>query len=104
MPDARAAQKARYENERNQPLATFAATLKGLRTEQGYPTQEALTKDANLHLAYIGRLENGQCEPGLLTLMILSDTLRCLGYRPGRRNSTRPEFQELDAAVEEEQH
>jgi transcriptional regulator with XRE-family HTH domain len=73
--DARTAKKARYSAERAQALTTFGATLKALRKERGFKTQEALADAAGFHLTYIGLLERGQREPGLLSAVILADTL-----------------------------
>jgi transcriptional regulator with XRE-family HTH domain len=73
--DVRAAKKARYSAERKQALSTFGATLKALRIERGFKTQEALANAAGFHLTYIGLLERGQREPGLLSAVILADTL-----------------------------
>jgi transcriptional regulator with XRE-family HTH domain len=73
--DVREAKKARYSAERAQALAKFGATLKALRKERGFRTQEALADAAGFHLTYIGLLERGQREPGLLSAVILADTL-----------------------------
>ena len=63
-----------YTAERAKLLEQFAAGLRELR-QAGYPSQEALADAASLHRTQIGSLEQGKREPGLLTLLILADTL-----------------------------
>jgi transcriptional regulator with XRE-family HTH domain len=63
-----------YEVERAGLLRSFAANLRELRTQAGY-SQETLAQTARLHRTQVGHLEQGKREPGLLTLLILADTL-----------------------------
>ncbi len=63
-----------YVVERTQVLGTFGAQLRRLRAQRGL-SQEGLAEVADLHRNEIGVLERGQCEPHLMTLLILTDTL-----------------------------
>jgi XRE family transcriptional regulator, regulator of sulfur utilization len=63
-----------YMLERTEVLRTFGAQLRGLR-EQRSLAQEGLAEVANLHRNEIGVLERGQCEPRLMTLLILGEAL-----------------------------
>ena len=62
-----------YKIERHQVLRKFGLNLAQLR-ELG-TSQEAVAKKATLHRTEIGDLERGETEPGLLTLLILADSL-----------------------------
>jgi transcriptional regulator with XRE-family HTH domain len=63
-----------YTAERARLLAVFGGNLRGLRERRGI-AQERLADLANVHRNEIGVLERGQCEPGLLMLLILVDAL-----------------------------
>jgi transcriptional regulator with XRE-family HTH domain len=63
-----------YGVERARVLARFGAQLRGLRERRNL-AQEGLAEVANLHRNEIGVLERGQCEPHLMTLLILADAL-----------------------------
>jgi transcriptional regulator with XRE-family HTH domain len=63
-----------YTAERAELLEQFAASLRELR-KSNYASQEALADAATLHRTQIGSLEQGKREPGLLTLLILANTL-----------------------------
>ncbi len=63
-----------YTAERGRLLRAFGETLRGLRERQNL-TQEGLAEVASVHRNEVGILERGQCEPGLLTLLILADAL-----------------------------
>jgi transcriptional regulator with XRE-family HTH domain len=68
-----------YEAERAQILEEFGGKVRALRekkaTELGLPYygQDRLADDAVLHRTEIGKIERGETEPGLLTLMCLAD-------------------------------
>jgi transcriptional regulator with XRE-family HTH domain len=64
-----------YQAERSQFLLAFGGKLRAEREHRNL-SQEALAHCASLHRNEIGVLERGQCEPGILTLLILADTLR----------------------------
>jgi DNA-binding XRE family transcriptional regulator len=64
---------ARYQAERTPILKAFGVKLAQHRPEK--ESQEALGRRATLHRNEIGYLERGRREPGLLTLLILADTL-----------------------------
>jgi transcriptional regulator with XRE-family HTH domain len=68
--DADAAQRARFNAERSRILRAFGATLRELRGPER--TQENIADLANMHPTYIGKLERGEQEPGLLALAILA--------------------------------
>lgn len=62
-----------YQAERKEILEKFGlelAKLRGPRT-----SQKALGDRARLHRNQIGFMERGEREPGLLTLLILAETL-----------------------------
>ncbi len=63
-----------YTAERALVLSVFGGQLRGLR-EQRNLAQERLAEVANVHRNEIGILERGQCEPGLLVLLIVADAL-----------------------------
>ena len=63
-----------YAVERARVLRTFGAQLRGLRERRNL-TQEGFAQAANLHRNEIGVLERGQCEPHLMTLLILADAM-----------------------------
>ena len=63
-----------YAVERARVLKTFGEQLRGQRKQRNL-AQEGLAEVANVHRNEIGILERGQCEPGLLTLLVLADTL-----------------------------
>lgn len=65
---------AAYTVERALLLKAFGENLRGLRTRRSL-AQEGLAEVASLHRNEIGVLERGQGEPGLLTLLILADSL-----------------------------
>ncbi len=64
-----------YRAERSGLLLAFGRKLRAEREHRNL-SQEALAHIASLHRNEIGVLERGQCEPHLLTLLILADTLR----------------------------
>jgi transcriptional regulator with XRE-family HTH domain len=68
------AERDAYTVERARVLARFGVQLRGLRERRNL-AQEGLAEVANLHRNEIGVLERGQCEPGLLTLLALANTL-----------------------------
>jgi transcriptional regulator with XRE-family HTH domain len=61
-----------------EPQQAFAANLRRVRLRQGL-TQEALGASSDLHPTEISRLEQGQREPRLSTMVRLA---RALGVRP----------------------
>jgi transcriptional regulator with XRE-family HTH domain len=63
-----------YTAERARILSVFGGQLRGLR-EQRSLAQERLAAVANVHRKEIGVLERGQCEPGVLTLLIVANAL-----------------------------
>ena len=63
-----------YTAERARVLSVFGGQLRGLR-EQRSLAQERLAAVANVHRNEIGVLERGQCEPGVLTLLIVANSL-----------------------------
>jgi|HubBroStandDraft_6_1064221.scaffolds.fasta_scaffold136316_3 transcriptional regulator with XRE-family HTH domain len=65
---------AAYTVERARLLLGFGENLRTLRKQRSL-AQEALAEVASLHRNEIGVLERGQGSPGLLTLLILTDTL-----------------------------
>lgn len=62
---------ATYTEERAAILREFGAKVARLRAECG--SQEAFAHTVRLHRNAIGIVERGECEPGLLTLLILAD-------------------------------
>jgi transcriptional regulator with XRE-family HTH domain len=63
-----------YTAERARVLYALGENVRGLRKHRGL-AQERLAEDASLHRNEIGIVERGECEPGLLVLLILADTL-----------------------------
>jgi transcriptional regulator with XRE-family HTH domain len=63
-----------YKTERALLLLTFGENVRGLRKRRGL-AQEGLAEVADLHRNEIGVVERGECEPGLLVLLVLADTL-----------------------------
>ncbi len=63
-----------YTVERARLLKAFGEQLRGLRERRNL-AQEGFAEIANVHRNEIGVLERGQCEPGLLTLLILADAV-----------------------------
>jgi transcriptional regulator with XRE-family HTH domain len=63
-----------YESERAETLKRFGANLRELR-ETRFPSQEAFAQATNLSRSHLYRLETGQREPELATLLILAGTL-----------------------------
>lgn len=67
--------KDAYTTERARLLHAFGENLRGLRERKNL-TQEGLAEATGVHRNEIGILERGQCEPGLLTLLVLADALK----------------------------
>ena len=68
--------KEAYQAERAEFLRAFAGNVRRLRAEHEPPlTQAALHDVATLHRTGVGRIEAGNDEPRLLTLLILADAL-----------------------------
>jgi transcriptional regulator with XRE-family HTH domain len=63
-----------YTVERAWVLQAFGENVRGLRKSRGL-AQEGLAEVANVHRNEIGIVERGECEPGLLVLLVLADTL-----------------------------
>jgi transcriptional regulator with XRE-family HTH domain len=63
-----------YTVERARLLLALGENVRGLRKRRGL-AQERLAEIASLHRNEIGVIERGQCEPGLLVLLVLADTL-----------------------------
>jgi transcriptional regulator with XRE-family HTH domain len=63
-----------YTVERARVLYALGENVRGLRKRRGL-AQEGLAEVASVHRNEIGILERGQCEPGLLVLLILADAL-----------------------------
>ncbi|HEX4466170.1 MAG TPA: helix-turn-helix transcriptional regulator [Solirubrobacteraceae bacterium] len=63
-----------YRAERHALLKEFGARLRELRLRT-YSSQEGFADAARLHRTEIGYLEQGRREPGLMTLLVLADTL-----------------------------
>jgi transcriptional regulator with XRE-family HTH domain len=74
------------------PQERFGANLRRTRREAGL-TQEALTESTGVHMTEISRLENGQKDPQLTTIVRLATGLgipagELLAGLGGRRAST----------------
>lgn len=65
---------ATYTIERARILNMLGENLRGLRVRRNL-AQERLAEVANVHRNEIGVLERGQCEPGVLTLLIVTNAL-----------------------------
>jgi transcriptional regulator with XRE-family HTH domain len=61
------------------PLRVFGATVRKLREEQGL-SQEAFADLCGLHRTYIGGIERGERNIGLLNLLRIA---KALGVEPG---------------------
>jgi transcriptional regulator with XRE-family HTH domain len=72
--DTDEARQARFDAERDRILRALGVNLRELRGPDR--TQEGVADQANLHPTYIGNLERGEREPGLLALLILADAFR----------------------------
>jgi transcriptional regulator with XRE-family HTH domain len=68
-----------YQAERAEILKKFGLDL-ARRRDPATTSQEAFGEKADLHRNHIGFIERGKREPGLLTLLILADTLN---IKPG---------------------
>jgi transcriptional regulator with XRE-family HTH domain len=64
---------ATYTEERAAILRDFGIKVARLRAERGSQEAFAHTDRVRLHRNAIGIIERGECEPGLLTLLILAD-------------------------------
>jgi transcriptional regulator with XRE-family HTH domain len=65
---------AEFMAERDAYLKGFAENIRRVRNERGF-SQTDLYKDADLHRTQVGRMENAEVEPRLMTLVIIADTL-----------------------------
>jgi transcriptional regulator with XRE-family HTH domain len=65
---------AEFMAERDAYLKGFADNIRRLRAEHGL-SQTDLYQEADLHRTQIGRVENADVEPRLMTLVIIADTL-----------------------------
>jgi transcriptional regulator with XRE-family HTH domain len=63
-----------YMAERTAYLGGFAQNIRRLRNDKGW-SQTNLYNAADLHRTGLGRIEGGQYEPRLLTIVILADAL-----------------------------
>jgi transcriptional regulator with XRE-family HTH domain len=68
-----AAKQERFDAERTRLLKQFGGRLLELRGEER--TQEDVAALTKLHPTFIGKLERGEQEPGLLTIRIIADAL-----------------------------
>jgi XRE family transcriptional regulator, regulator of sulfur utilization len=57
------------------PLDTFAANLRRLRTQRGL-SQERLAHAANLNMTHVAKIERSEREPGVRTISKLAIALR----------------------------
>ncbi len=64
---------ATYTEERAAILRDFGVKVARLRAERGSQEAFAHADKVRLHRNAIGIVERGECEPGLLTLLILAD-------------------------------
>jgi transcriptional regulator with XRE-family HTH domain len=65
---------AEYTAERKAYLEAFSANVRRLRDERGL-SQADLHELADLHRTQVGRMEGGDAEPRLMTLVIIADAL-----------------------------
>jgi transcriptional regulator with XRE-family HTH domain len=65
---------AEYMAERKAYLEAFSENVRRLRDERGL-SQADLYKLADLHRTQVGRMEGGDAEPRLMTLVIIADAL-----------------------------
>ena len=65
---------AEYMAERAEYLEGFSENVRRLREERGL-SQADLYKLADLHRTQLGRMEGGDAEPRLMTLVIIADAL-----------------------------
>jgi transcriptional regulator with XRE-family HTH domain len=65
---------AEYMAERAKYLEGFSENIRRLREERGL-SQADLYKLADLHRTQLGRMEGGDAEPRLMTLVIIADAL-----------------------------
>ena len=64
----------------SEPRAIFGKRVRNLRLKSGF-SQEALAELSNLHRNYIGGVERGERNIGLLDIVALA---RALGVRPAK--------------------
>jgi len=64
-----------YRGELNQLLGDFAATVRRLRQRRPQYSQESLASDARLHRTEMSKIECGERDPRLSTLLILAEAL-----------------------------
>jgi transcriptional regulator with XRE-family HTH domain len=66
-----------FQRERETYLQGFAANVRRLRAEHagGSLSQSDLYNKADLHRTEVGRIEQAETEPRLMTLVILADAL-----------------------------
>jgi transcriptional regulator with XRE-family HTH domain len=68
------AERDAYTAEHARLLHSFGARLRDVREQRGL-SQETLARRAAVHRTHIGALEQGQRDPHLSMLLILTDTL-----------------------------
>jgi transcriptional regulator with XRE-family HTH domain len=56
-------------------LKAFGSRLKVIRKSMGY-SQERLSYESNIELRQIGRIERGEINTGILSVKIISETLK----------------------------
>jgi transcriptional regulator with XRE-family HTH domain len=66
--------RSAYAVERGRLLRMFGWKLRAERERRNL-SQEGFAEAASLHRNAVGVIERGECEPGLLTLLILADAL-----------------------------
>jgi transcriptional regulator with XRE-family HTH domain len=64
-----------YRDELDELLDKFAATVRLLRQRRPGYSQEALAADARLHRTEMSKIECGERDPRLSTLLILAEAL-----------------------------
>lgn len=64
-----------YKTERARCLERFGANVRRLRTKGCGLSQEGLADLTRLHRTQIGKIEQGEVEPRLITLLILANGL-----------------------------